>query len=55
MIFIVWVESTLVCKATQDAGGASAGPGGQPGPDAGHEQTQSSESKVEDVPFEEVK
>ena len=42
-------------KATQDAGGASAGPGGQPGPDAGHEQTQSSESKVEDVPFEEVK
>ncbi|HRI24541.1 MAG TPA: molecular chaperone DnaK, partial [Ferruginibacter sp.] len=27
----------------------------QPGPDAGHEQPQGSESKVEDVPFEEVK
>ncbi|MGG9963551.1 molecular chaperone DnaK [Ferruginibacter sp. SUN106] len=41
-------------KATQD--GAGANPGAQPGPDAGGEpQQQSSESKVEDVPFEEVK
>jgi molecular chaperone DnaK len=39
-------------KATQE--GASAG--AQPGPDAGGEpQQQNSESKVEDVPFEEVK
>ena len=41
-------------KATQDGAGAQ-GAGPQPGPDTGHEQTQSSESKVEDVPFEEVK
>ncbi|GAB2815702.1 Hsp70 family protein [Ferruginibacter profundus] len=41
-------------KATQD--GAGANPGAQPGPDAGSEpQQQNSESKVEDVPFEEVK
>ena len=42
-------------KATQDGAGAQAG--AQPGPDAGaHEgQAQNSESKVEDVPFEEVK
>ena len=41
-------------KATQDGAGANAG--AQPGPDAGHDgQQQSSESKVEDVPFEEVK
>jgi len=42
-------------KATQDGAGATAG--AQPGPDAGaHDgQTQNSESKVEDVPFEEVK
>jgi molecular chaperone DnaK len=40
-------------KATQDGAGAG---GQQPGPDAGGEpQQQSSESKVEDVPFEEVK
>jgi molecular chaperone DnaK len=39
-------------KATQEQPGAGA----QPGADAGGgEQTQSSESKVEDVPFEEVK
>ncbi len=42
-------------KATQEQPGAQ-----QPGPDghganAGHEQPQGSESKVEDVPFEEVK
>ncbi len=49
-------------KATQSAGGegAGAGPSGQPGDgngqDAGGEQQQGSgESKVEDVPFEEVK
>jgi molecular chaperone DnaK len=44
-------------KATQDGAGANAGAGGQqPGPDAGGEpQQQSGESKVEDVPFEEVK
>ena len=38
-------------KATQEQAGAQ-----HPGPDAGNgEQPQSSESKVEDVPFEEVK
>ncbi len=43
-------------KATQDGAGASAGAGGQGAHDAGGEpQQQSSESKVEDVPFEEVK
>jgi molecular chaperone DnaK len=40
-------------KATQEGAGAQAA---QPGPDAGaNGQQQSSESKVEDVPFEEVK
>ena len=40
-------------KATQEGAGAQQA---QPGPDAGNDgQTQSSESKVEDVPFEEVK
>ncbi len=39
-------------KATQDGAGASAGPGGQPGAEP---QGGGSESKVEDVPFEEVK
>ncbi len=44
-------------KATQDGAGANGGAGGQnPGADAGGEpQQQSGESKVEDVPFEEVK
>ncbi|MBL0183593.1 MAG: molecular chaperone DnaK [Chitinophagaceae bacterium] len=44
-------------KATQEGAGAQqpGGPDGH-GPDAGHEQqTSNSESKVEDVPFEEVK
>jgi molecular chaperone DnaK len=42
-------------KATQDAGGAPGGEG-QPGADAGDAQGASAdESKVEDVPFEEVK
>ncbi len=42
-------------KATQDGAGANAG--AQPGTDAGagEQQQQSAESKVEDVPFEEVK
>ena len=42
-------------KATQEGAGAQQA---QPGSDTGgngHEQTQSSDSKVEDVPFEEVK
>ncbi len=46
-------------KATQDAAGASAGPGAQPGadgqPGAEPQQEGGGESKVEDVPFEEVK
>jgi molecular chaperone DnaK len=43
-------------KATQGDPNAANG-GAQPGPDAGHDggQQQGSESKVEDVPFEEVK
>jgi molecular chaperone DnaK len=47
-------------KATQgdpNAGANGGGAGGQSGPDAGHDGQQqgSGESKVEDVPFEEVK
>ena len=40
-------------KATQDAGGAQPGAEGQPG--AEQQQEGGGESKVEDVPFEEVK
>jgi molecular chaperone DnaK len=46
-------------KATQGDPNAANGAGQQPGPDAGHDGQQSAgaggESKVEDVPFEEVK
>ncbi len=41
-------------KATQGDPNAAAA-GAQPGPDAGAQQEGSGESKVEDVPFEEVK